>query len=49
LILKKLNILFGLKSFVIKKHSRKENIKNAIKILKENKLVNFGDEIIIIS
>ncbi|MCD5385267.1 pyruvate kinase [Candidatus Gracilibacteria bacterium] len=45
-LLKKLTILFGLKTFIIKKESNEKNIENAINILKKQKLVENGDEIV---
>jgi pyruvate kinase len=45
-LLKKLAILFWLKTFIIEKKSNEENIQNAIQILKEKKLVNKSDEIV---
>jgi len=45
-LIKKLAILFWLKTFLIKKQSNEENIENAIKILKEKKLVKLWDEIV---
>ena len=45
-LLKKLAILFWLKTFIIEKKSNDENVENAIKILKEKELVNIWDEIV---
>ncbi|MFK7780629.1 MAG: pyruvate kinase [Candidatus Gracilibacteria bacterium] len=43
---KKLTILFGLKTFLIKKKSNEENIQTALKELKRKKLVKLGDRIV---
>ncbi len=45
-LLKKLTILFWLKTFIIKKESNEKNIENAINILKKQKLVENWDEIV---
>lgn len=45
-ILKKLAILFWLKTFIIEKKSNEKNIENAIKRLKKEKLVEYWDEIV---
>jgi pyruvate kinase len=45
-LIKKLAILFWLKTFLIEKQSSEKNLENAIKILKEKKLVNIWDEIV---
>jgi pyruvate kinase len=45
-ILKKIAILFWLKTFIIEKKSNEENIENAISKLKEDKLVTIWDEIV---
>jgi len=45
-LLKKLAILFWLKTFLIEKKSNEENIKNAINILKNKDLVKLWDEIV---
>ena len=45
-LIKKLVILFGLKTFLIEKKSNEENIESAIQILKENKLLKIWDEIV---
>ena len=45
-ILKKLTILFWLKTFIIKKKSDEENIENALKILKKKWVLNKWDELV---
>jgi pyruvate kinase len=45
-LLKKLAILFWLKTFLIEKKLNEENIENAINILKNKDLVELGDEIV---
>lgn len=45
-LLKKLTILFWLKTFIIEKKSNEENVENAIKILKGKELVKAWDEIV---
>ncbi len=47
-ILKKLTILFGLKSFVIEKKSKMENINTAIEMLKQKELLEHWDQIVVI-
>jgi len=45
-LLKKLNILFWLETFLIEQKSNEENIKNAIKILKNKKLLESWDKVV---
>jgi pyruvate kinase len=45
-VLKKLAILFWLKTFIIEKRTNEENIENAINKLKEKDLVKTWDELV---
>lgn len=46
---KKMTILFGTKTFQIDKKSNEENLKTALKVLKEKKLLEAGDKIVAIT